>query len=53
VQRFELAIAVTTTIRLATFLVDEKFVGGNIRAVRDFSGCLSRGVTRDATRYGS
>jgi hypothetical protein len=27
---------VTTTIRLATFLVDEKFVGGNIRAVRDF-----------------
>jgi hypothetical protein len=27
---------VTTTIRLATFLEDEKFVGDNIRAVRDF-----------------
>ena len=36
-QRFEVEVAVTTTIRLATFLVDEKFVGDNIRAVRDFS----------------
>jgi hypothetical protein len=27
---------VTTAIRLAAFLVDEKFVGNNIRAVRDF-----------------
>jgi hypothetical protein len=35
-ERFEDGIAVTTTIRLAAFLVDEKFVGGNIRAVRDF-----------------
>jgi hypothetical protein len=35
-QRFEVEVAVTTTIRLATFLVDEKFVGDNIRAARDF-----------------
>jgi hypothetical protein len=27
---------VATTIRLVAFLVDEKFVGDNIRAVRDF-----------------
>jgi hypothetical protein len=52
-ERFEVEIVVTTTIRLAAFLVDEKFVGDNIRAVRDFSRCLSRGVTRDATRSGS
>jgi hypothetical protein len=31
-QRFEVEVAVTTTIRLATFLVDEKFIGDNIRA---------------------
>jgi hypothetical protein len=35
-ERFEVGIAVTTTIRLATFLVDGKFVGVNIRVVRDF-----------------
>jgi hypothetical protein len=35
-QRFEVEVAVTTTIRLAAFLVDEKFVGDNIHAVRDF-----------------
>ena len=35
-ERFEVEIAVTTTIRLVAFLVDEKFVGDNIRAVRDF-----------------
>jgi predicted aspartyl protease len=35
-KRFEVEIAVTTTTRLATFLVDEKFVGDNIRVVRDF-----------------
>jgi hypothetical protein len=29
-------MAVTTTIRLAAFLVDGKFVGDNIRVVRDF-----------------
>jgi hypothetical protein len=33
---FEDGIAVTTATRLATFLVDEKFVGGNIHTVRDF-----------------
>jgi hypothetical protein len=50
-QRFEVEVAVTTTIGLVAFLVDEEFVGDNIRAVRDFFfGCLSRGVTRDATR---
>jgi hypothetical protein len=35
-QRFEVGVIVTTTIRLATFLVDEKLVGDNVRAVRDF-----------------
>jgi hypothetical protein len=52
-QRFEVEVAVTTTIKLAAFLVDEKFVGDNIRAVKDFSGCLYRGVTRNATIKGS
>jgi hypothetical protein len=36
-ERFEVEIVVTTTIRLAAFLVDGKFVGVNIRVVRDFS----------------
>jgi hypothetical protein len=35
-ERFEVEIAVTTTTRLAVFLVDGKFVGDNIRVVRDF-----------------
>ena len=35
-QRFEVEVAVTTTIGLVAFLVDEEFVGDNIRAVRDF-----------------
>jgi hypothetical protein len=35
-ERFEVEIAVTTTIRLVAFLVDEKFVGDNIRVVKDF-----------------
>ena len=35
-QRFEVEVAVTTTIRLAAFLVDVKFVGDNIRVVKDF-----------------
>jgi hypothetical protein len=35
-ERFEVEIAVTTTTRLATFLVDGKFVGDNIRVVREF-----------------
>ena len=35
-ERFEVEIAVPTTIRLATFFVDGKFVGVNIRVVRDF-----------------
>jgi hypothetical protein len=35
-ERFKVEIVVTTTTRLAVFLVDEKFVGDNIRVVRDF-----------------
>jgi hypothetical protein len=35
-ERFEVEIAVTTTTRLAAFLVDGKFVGYNLRVVRDF-----------------
>jgi hypothetical protein len=35
-ERFEAEIAITTTTRLAPFLVDGKFVGDNIRVVRDF-----------------
>jgi hypothetical protein len=35
-ERFEVEIAVTTSTRLAVFLVDGKFVGDNIRVVRDF-----------------
>jgi hypothetical protein len=35
-ERFEVEIAVTTTTRLAVFLVDVKFVGDNIRVVSDF-----------------
>jgi hypothetical protein len=41
-ERFEVGITVTTATRLATFLVDEKFVGGNIRAVRDFPDVFSK-----------
>jgi hypothetical protein len=36
-ERFEVEIAVITTTRLAVFLVDGKFVGDNIRVVRDFT----------------
>jgi hypothetical protein len=36
-ERFEVGIAITTATRLAAFLVDGKFVGVNIRVVRDFS----------------
>jgi hypothetical protein len=49
-QRFEVEVPVTTTIRLASFLEYEKFVGDNIRAVRDFLDVFLRGVIRDATR---
>jgi hypothetical protein len=35
-ERFEVGIAVTTATRLAAFLVDGKFVGDNIRAIKDF-----------------
>jgi hypothetical protein len=35
-ERFEVEIAVTTTTILVVFLVDGKFVGDNIRVVRDF-----------------
>jgi hypothetical protein len=39
-ERFEVGIAVTTATRLAAFLVDGKFVGVNIRVVRDFPDVL-------------
>jgi hypothetical protein len=35
-ERFEVEIIVTTSTRRAVFLVDGKFVGDNIRVVRDF-----------------
>jgi hypothetical protein len=35
-ERFEVGIVVATATRLATFLVDGKFVGVNICVVRDF-----------------
>jgi hypothetical protein len=35
-ERFQVEIAVTTSIRRATFLIDENFVGDNIHVVRDF-----------------
>ena len=35
-ERFEVGIAVTTATKLAAFLVDGKFVGDNIRLVKDF-----------------
>jgi hypothetical protein len=37
VERFEVEIIVTTSTRRVVFLVDGKFVGDNIRVVRDFS----------------
>jgi hypothetical protein len=45
-QSFEVEVAITTTIRLATFLEDEKFVGGNIRAVRNFSDVFPEELSR-------
>jgi hypothetical protein len=35
-ERFEVQITITASTRPAIFLVDGKFVGGNIRVVRDF-----------------
>jgi hypothetical protein len=35
-ERFEVEIIVTTSTRRAIFLLDGKFVGDNIRVVRDF-----------------
>jgi hypothetical protein len=52
-ERFQIEIAVTTSTRCATFFIAKEFVGDNIRVVRDFSRCLSKGVTRDATGEGS
>jgi hypothetical protein len=46
--RFEVGIAVTTATRLATFLVDGKFVGFNIRVVRDFQDVFQKSY-QDAT----
>ena len=35
-ERFEVGIAVTTATKLVSFLIDGKFVGENIRVVKDF-----------------
>jgi hypothetical protein len=35
-ERFEVEITVTTSTRRAVFLIDVKFVGNNIRVVRDY-----------------
>ena len=35
-ERFEVDITITTSTRPTVFLVDGKFVGSNIRVVRDF-----------------
>jgi hypothetical protein len=48
-ETFQVNIAVTTSSKRAMFFIPGKFVGDSIREVRDFSGCLSRGITGDAT----
>jgi hypothetical protein len=45
-ERFEVGIAVTTATRLATFLVDGKFIGVNIRVVRDFPNVFPQELPR-------
>jgi hypothetical protein len=45
-ERFEVEIAVTTATRLATFLVDGKFIGDNIGAVRDFLDVFPEELSR-------
>jgi hypothetical protein len=40
-ERFEVEIRVTTSTRCAEFLLDGKFVGDNIRVVRDFPDVFS------------
>jgi hypothetical protein len=40
-ERFEVEITVTTSTRRAVFLVDGKFVGDNIRVVREFPDVFS------------
>jgi hypothetical protein len=35
-ERFEVEITITASTKLVVFLVDGKFVGSNIRVVRDF-----------------
>jgi hypothetical protein len=45
-ERFEVEIAVTTTTRLAAFLVDGKFVGDNILVVRDFLDVIPEELPR-------
>jgi hypothetical protein len=41
-ERFEVEITITTSTRPAIYLVDGKFVGRNIRVVRDFPDSLQR-----------
>jgi hypothetical protein len=41
-ERFEVEITITTSTRPVVFLVDGKFVGSNIRVVRDFPMSFQR-----------
>jgi hypothetical protein len=47
-ERFEVGIAVTIATKLAAFLVDGKFVGDNIRVVRDFPDVFPEESSRTA-----
>jgi hypothetical protein len=45
-ERFEVEITITATTRPAVYLVDGKFVGSNIRVVRDLSDVLLEELPR-------
>jgi hypothetical protein len=45
-ERFEVDITVTASTRPAIFLVDRKFVGSNIRVVRDFPNVFPEELPR-------
>ena len=47
-EGFEVGIAVTTATKLAACLVDGKFVGDNIRVVRDFPDVFPEELSRTA-----
>ena len=45
-ERFEVEITVTASTRPAVFLIDGKFVGNNIRVVRDFHDVFPKQLPR-------